>query len=255
MNPAQLFIHTDGNDNNDGLTNTASGAFASVQRAIQEAYSVCPIQQNLDIMMSDGVYTGDILHDRPFWGGGIVTLRGNPLDRSAVTLTSTTTGPATIIMRRRTELAMADLKLKAGINKQNVTNLTRGLLFLTRVDLEIQGCQTALVTGDQGCIDMTGDSVFTGSGAGLSYCSSDSYQRLYAGNMTIANNPAYAYFIRSRSGSLVRCTFTFTGNASTGCRYQIDANSVIDVVSGSPLTYLPGTRDGEITSGGRYNNA
>lgn len=55
------YVRTDGSDSNDGLANTAGGAFLTIQKAINAAYSLDCNGYNVTIQIADGTYTGGML--------------------------------------------------------------------------------------------------------------------------------------------------------------------------------------------------
>ncbi len=54
------YVRPDGNDNNDGLTNTPSGAFRTIQRAVNQAYTVNCNRYIITIQVADGTYNENI---------------------------------------------------------------------------------------------------------------------------------------------------------------------------------------------------
>ena len=80
------FVRTDGNDNNDGLTNTAGGAFLTIQKAIDVVASLdCSIYFPT-IQIADGDYSNQstiILKD-PISISGALNIKGNTTNRKAV---------------------------------------------------------------------------------------------------------------------------------------------------------------------------
>ncbi len=85
-------VRTDGNDNNDGLSNTAAGAFASVNGAVTNLLNNVDTQgYNVTIQIADGTYTGSVvvMHTNVV-GGGNVYITGNTSTPSNVVLVSPT---------------------------------------------------------------------------------------------------------------------------------------------------------------------
>ena len=73
------YVRTDGNDSNDGLSDTSGGAFLTPQKAIDVAASLDTAIYDVTIKFADGTYTivnGLIL--KAAVGGGSIILEGNP---------------------------------------------------------------------------------------------------------------------------------------------------------------------------------
>lgn len=72
------YVRTDvGNDANTGLTNDAAGAFKTIQKAINTAYTLDGRTFNITIQVGNGTYAEQVVLNGPFFTSGIVTLRGD----------------------------------------------------------------------------------------------------------------------------------------------------------------------------------
>src|SRR5688500_2241633 len=81
------YVRTAGNDSNDGLSDTSSGAFLTIQRAVDEVANTLDINaQEVVIQVADGAYNAPVAL-RPFLGTGPVTIRGNVTTPANVTIT------------------------------------------------------------------------------------------------------------------------------------------------------------------------
>lgn len=104
------YVRTDGDDANDGLANTAGGAFLTPAKAASVASSVDKNGFNIYIQFAAGTYTGAIdLFDHD--GPGEIILQGDPLDPSAVTLNNTVADTTTIRIVNETRYWIRDLTL------------------------------------------------------------------------------------------------------------------------------------------------
>jgi hypothetical protein len=79
------YVRTDGNDNNNGLSNTAGGAFRTIQKAIDVVASLDIAIYNVIIELINGDYTDqNILVIQTPIGSGQVTITGNISDKTLV---------------------------------------------------------------------------------------------------------------------------------------------------------------------------
>lgn len=91
------YVRTDGSDSNNGLANTAGGAFLTLQKAVDVLYALDRSIYNVTIQVGDGTYTAVASFVGPGTGKGVVRLTGN------------TTTPANCIIN----LGTSDTPIKA----------------------------------------------------------------------------------------------------------------------------------------------
>jgi hypothetical protein len=82
------YVRTDGSDANNGLANTAGGAFLTVQKAIDTVAAIDLSSYAVTIQMADGTYSGPVIL-KAYVGAGPVTIQGNTGTPSNVVLNST----------------------------------------------------------------------------------------------------------------------------------------------------------------------
>ena len=240
------YVRSDGSDANNGLTNTAGGAFLTVQKAVD----VCA--QTIDfggftvaITLGAGSFAG--WNFRAMVGlAGVTFLQVNGAGvTTIINSTISCAGPLTMGL-------ISNMHIAAGA--ANVGLNTAGGGFLAVGAGVTYGANVYLGAASGGSvINLTGGFTVTASCTFGFYVSTNS--KLLAesfGTCTITGNPAWAGgFIYAENGSAVRIPGnTFTG-ASTGLRYQCVGNATI-FTSGAGATYLPGSINGTPASGGQY---
>ncbi len=254
-----LYVRADGADSNNGLTNTAAGAFLTIQKAIDvccQDYDCGPY--GITIQVANGIWDAAtlVLRDHPHntWP----TLRGDPTTPSNViirgnvspVLLGSGAWNANGIQLQR--ISAGDVIGYAGYGNRSLLNASNvhfgavganGYHYLLEEGAKVY-IRTAytVTTGGLGFyaharIGWSGSALwgidcavnFVGAGA-------------IAGGFVIAHHQAAIYM----SGS------TFTGNASslTGTRYVADTLAHIEV-GGSP-TFFPGTVAGAPTGSAIY---
>jgi hypothetical protein len=246
-----IYVRTDGNDNNNGLTNDASGAFQTIQNAFYYiAQKIDGNAFNVTIKLGQsGTYAGanfDTELVSPW--NGYLTIEGD-----------TVTPGNTIILG----------------NNANAIHLRVGALKLQYVKLQTTG-------GSGHCISVRFASVRLGTGVNFGPCvgshislgtasSADSFSNytisggsqvhlnLYngaaaefgGGIVTLSGTPNFSdAFCQCNQSMLSLYGITFSG-AATGKRYDVQAAGVIQTF-GAGATYLPGNVSGTQATGGQY---
>ena len=240
------YVRTDGSDSNTGLSNTAGGAFLTVQKAVDTVGALDSSIYGITISVAAGTYAPFITKDPVGYGG--VSVVG--ASTSSVTI-STSSGPC--------------ITVPTGSQKYYVTGLR-----LTSTDTGPAGDAISVGIGASvsgGVLDFgpcgnfhincSGTAIFgsyTISGsARVHWYASNGAKLICAGyTITLTGTPAFSIaFAYGDCLSLLRVNAnTFVG-AATGVRYSISLNSAI-YVNGAGASYLPGSTAGSAASGGQY---
>ncbi len=145
------YVRTDGNDANNGLSNSADGAFLTVQRAISKVYGEIDLNGfNATIQVADGTYNGAILIDGPPVGKGSVLLQGNVATPANVVLNYGSGN--TITVQNGSRLNLSSFKVTSGAN---------GILYQlgatgTGTGLDFGACSTHMAAANGGSFQMVG---------------------------------------------------------------------------------------------------
>jgi len=245
------YVRTDGSDSNDGLTDSAGGAFLTIQHAINVYQDEIDCNgYNVVIQVGNGTYTdgatilsrvgagnlyiyGDIsTPDNVFLNcsSTIFNVFGHPAG-SSVTIrgfkmaTSSGTG---IYVGRYAYMAYGNINFStiAGYN----VYCASGAYAIWNWDIEISGNTTVHVYAAlQGII---------ATGGGLT--------------CTLTGTPTISYFAyASRAGSIEYSSGTTFSGSCTGQRYVSLLNSVINT-NGGGASFFPGTVAGSTATGGQY---
>jgi hypothetical protein len=82
------YVRPDGNNANDGLANTAGGAFLTIQKAYDNIVDSLDVAGYLVyIMVADGTYAAGVDITKAWFGSGTVLIRGNQTTPANVTVT------------------------------------------------------------------------------------------------------------------------------------------------------------------------
>lgn len=237
------YVRTDGVDTNNGLANTAGGAFLTIQRALNVVIG------NLDfggytvtIQIADGTYAGGMTISAPWTGGGSLVINGN------------TTTPANVIISASACLNMT-ANLPGVLTVRGFKHTGAGTTLLNNgggniefnaIDFAGTGfahVQTALPTS---IISVAGSYAITACGATTNhyYGSAGLIQRKSGviPTVTITGTMAFSTFANMSQNSILQMasvTYNIAAATVTGRRYNAATGSVIQT-SGGGASYFPG---------------
>jgi hypothetical protein len=259
-----FYVRTDGSDSNNGLSNTAGGAFLTVDKAIAVGSSTLDIGgQIFNINIADGAYGTCTLLD---WVGTspdqYVNIIGNTTTPANVTFTSTTSFVPPIACFSTTKA----WKL------QGIKLIASGAAAFTPLLWVIgNSCNVRVSNMDFGAARTDSPQICVEAGGFLDFVGSNNFSGATAGYMILAdqagmvatngattyvfsNNPNYSSStINSSKGGVVNMpSATFTNGATvTGTRFVNDSGGGINT-SGGGANYFPGNVAGTTTAPGWY---
>jgi len=249
------YVRTDGNDSNNGLSNTAGGAFLTIQKAYNVIAGTLDLAGfTVTIQIADGTYTGATLFSQPWTGGGAVTIQGNNTTPANVIID--TSGGAGDCFKSTTVLpgilTVKDLKMVSTTALSLITVAAAGTIQFGNVNFGATGQFHVQASGPGALAQSVSDYTISG-GCTAHWRASNGGQIIdQVRTITISGTPAFstAFAWASRVGGLLVNANTFSGTA-TGVRYTADWNGEI-FVNGAGATYLPGNAAGTTASGGQY---
>lgn len=246
------YVRTDGNNSNDGLSNTPSGAFQTIQRAYDVSSDRIDLNGfDVTIQVADGYNTTGLAINRGLVGNNRIFLTGN------------TTTPGNCFLEVT--------------NNHGVLNNING--FTVFVGGFRHSCLTAgsALWANGGNIVLNGNTLFGPSQTGDHFTATNGGVITISANYTVGNgavNHWHAYGMGqiicqnrtvtiSAPSSFTRwvgvatalvtstgCTFVNPSNV-IGDRYIVRRNGVI-ITEGSGATYFPGSVAGTVETGGQY---
>lgn len=244
------YVRTDGSDANNGLTNTAGGAFLTVQKAINVAAGLDTVVYNVTIQIADGTYTTPI-NLKGCVGAGGITIQGNAATPANVVI-STTSASAFVGGATDTPYTIKDLKVQTTTSGACILGSGSCRIFFTNI---VFGTSAgAHIYADGGAmITASGNYSITGSATVHIQIVRYGYVITQGRTVTLTGTPAFsvAYVYGSGPGHLLCGAMTFTGTA-TGTRYNIALLASIDTQTAGVTTYLPGNAVVTPTTGAQY---
>lgn len=249
------YVRTDGNDSNDGLTNTSSGAFLTLQGAMNKiSTAIDSSGYNVTIQVADGTYTsGCVLKDIVGSGGtGVFFIRGNPANSSNVVISSTSSN-AISSSNLSTYWNISDMKLTSSAGNC-IAALKSTIAFY---NINFGSCAANHLNSTYGgYIQAASNYTISGSAANSHVYVNGSGSYIWTVNktVTIAAPVSFLYFSFATFCSVHYghgMTFSISGGSVTGTRYSGTYNSATHT-NGGGANYFPGSISGSVSAGGIY---
>lgn len=245
------YVRTDGNDSNDGLTDSPTGAFLTIQHAWDIVSGTIDMGGFLvTIQIGDGSYNGGVSDGGKPLVGGRVWLRGNPTNPGNVIISET--GDDCIQMSDSVISASGFTLHNSGGSAIHVYR--SGIVNFENINFG--DCIEAHVF-----VDNEGQAIGTSAGYSIVGDAPIHWSAHTGGLITIGGRPitlvssrtfstCFAYALRG--GIIEAVNNTYTGSA-TGRRFIVDNNGTIYTGSTS-LTTFPGNQAGQLINGSYGNN-
>ncbi|MET3308116.1 hypothetical protein [Bradyrhizobium diazoefficiens] len=242
------YVRTDGSDANNGLANTAGGAFRNPQKAIDTVASLDLSIYQATVQVGPGTYTGSLVL-QPCIGAKQPNIVGD------------TTAPANVVLSNNNDVVSANGPLTSWrVGGFKVTNTGGHCLratfgaFLVFEKMEFGVCAGYHISSESYSLIQGGYALFNYVISGNCNCHINSifggFVTLSQNTVTIANAVTVGSFAQASSVAQIRAdtmTFTNPGNV-TGKKYSADSNSVL-YVAGGGINYFPGTVAGTLATG------
>ena len=246
------YVRTDGSDSNDGLANTAAGAFLTIQKAIDTVAGLDINSNSVTIQVAAGTYAETVTVSGPWVGGNSVTLLGDATTPSNVQIS-----PASGSCVTMTGYSMMNISgFKLVSTTGSALNIVRFSHLAVTGAMDFGACAAGHHFSIQSCSRITVGANYNITGSAVSHIASQEHAVWLGSGLTVTltGTPAFSIgYAFCNGGSLIKKHgMTFSGSA-TGVRFVLQTNGTIDT-NGGGATYFPGdsagTGDGQ--SGGLY---
>lgn len=245
------YVRTDGADTNDGLTDTAGGAFRTIQAAV-DAYSRLDLAgYTCTIRVADGTYTaGAVIRDNPKGATAALPLQ---------IIGNTSTPASCIISPTSANCFKAETGGQMYVNGFTLQTTTsgRGLQATTNgyiafgTAMAFGACATYHIEATiGGNVISLGNYTISGSSGAHLHCTSNGHILLQSGTVTITGTPAFSSYFVGVNGAYVQTGTVVWSGSATGKRFLVHDNGTIYTGQSFTQTYFPGDTVGEIYGGG-----
>jgi len=256
------YVRADGDDDNDGLTNDAEGAFLTIQHAVDIVSSLNIAGYQVTIQVGAGTYNEAVQLKNVFGfdavsaatGGDDLLLIGDETTPSNVVI-STSTSNAITARGITTVWAVSGFKVEADAG-YGVATASGSVLNIR--DLEFGACYYGHIGAfARSNIYLANDFSISGDAWVFIQCEDQSYVSSGSGStVTFLDDITFSNFVQVSGLGMVRILSTYTtfdvgSYTIVGTRYWAYTNSVIDTAGGG-ATYFPGDAFGSATAGAQY---
>ena len=245
-------VRTDGADSNDGRGDSPTGAFRTIQKALDTVYGTLDLAGfDVQIAVRAGTYAEALAVRSPQVGAGSITLVGDTATPANVTLDS---GGSTGIYVKGagSKLFVAGLKVRNNGFAGWHADAGGFIQSAGRNEIGAVGAHQIIAEGPSS-IFMISPMIISGGcpGAHL-YASSGGYIYTQGAVWTMVGTPTFGSFAYATVGGVIY-TFanTFSGTIN-GQRFGATLNGVIQTNSGGNVNHFPGAIAGITSSGGQY---
>jgi len=246
------YVRTDGNDSNNGLSNSSGGAFKTIQKGVDTAASAIDAYLNVtQINVADGTYDeyvqGRIIVGANWYGIGVTQIIGNETTPSNVVCQGfQQLGPGMQWYVSGFKFGSPASAAPGGIA---VSGHAQGWVRLGKVEFG-SGNIIHCLADHRGTIEFMNSYTISGGATEHLFAANFGYILLNAVTVTLTGTPAFStVFAFATDNSLIACVngLSFSGNA-TGGKFLVANNSGINTggggAGGSPdrsgVNFFPG---------------
>lgn len=252
------YVRTDGNDGNDGLTNTAGGAFRTLQKGFDTIATLDLSTFVVTLKIADGTYTENSLTITSPVSSRYASsyiIEGNTTTYSNVVINSpgaAYSNAASGLFFLETNCQVKGVKVTAGYRGFTA----QGACHVQLNGVEFGACGVEHVFSSCGSIiELLGANVISGSA--VNHLSANNGGEIWGwlGSTTLVGTPDFSGWAFALAYSHGRMSFGTWGDynfygAATGPRFDVDSNSVVNLFGASGNSYFPGSTNGTTQRGG-----
>jgi hypothetical protein len=255
------YVRADGNNSNVGTVNASTGAFLTIQGAIDHvASNVNTNGKTVTIQIATGTWTTAIAA-KSYEGGGSVILKGN------------SGTPSNVLIQTSADCFTAvDVLQTSGVDQgpalgrytldglKLVSSAGSAIWAVGDVLVDFQNCDFGacanhhVATFFGARVAASGNYSITGSAATHLNAVGGTID-IRGRTVTLTGTPAFSVaFAQSGRGAQIMVSSASFSGAATGIRYNATLNGVI-FTNNAGATFLPGNASGTVSTGGRYDGS
>jgi hypothetical protein len=234
------FVRPDGNNANDGLSNTSGGAFLTLQGAFDAICSrIDTAGFTVTVQIADGTYTAPLVLNKAWVGGGQIVFQGNAGSPANVLISTTANHCVSSSMPLPNNVTFSGMEFRTTTWGECLRNTSAGgaLLFS---NVRFGACAGVHLFADQGGkVAGIGNYSITGSAAAHMEARGGGIVELVQRTVTLTGTPNFSFFAAAQFGGRVFSFGNTWNGAATGGRVYVTAFGHVNVF-GAGLTHLPG---------------
>jgi hypothetical protein len=244
------YVRTDGNDSNNGLVNTAAGAFLTIQAAVTAYQALDCNGYDVTIQVGDGTYTGATVITNRI-GAGNLYLLGNVTTPANVLLNVTGICISINGHPSGSKVYLRGFKLQGTTHGILVDN--GSVVYYGNVNFGACGTyHIVAVRAGKAFFDQN-YTISAGAGAHLATDRMGLISVSVAITVTLSGTPNFstAFAYATMGGVLFEGGYMTFSGSGTGVYYSASLNAVINT-NGAGATHFPGNSAGGVVTGGQY---
>lgn len=244
------YVRTNGSDANNGLADTAGGAFLTLQRAVDVVYNTLDFNgRNVVIQVASGTYTVGCTMIGPHVGKGDLYFIGDQTTPANVLVSTTAVGGHGFALYEGAAAIIRGFKVAtAGAGACCILAYTGSSVNVGAI--EYGACANMHnEIGSESVATFFAPYIISGGAVGHWHTGSPAQINVGLMAATITGTPHFSSYFAGTAGGFIVCKeFNWTGSA-TGVRYLAHKGGVIDGNAGlNP--FLPGDAVGRVATGG-----
>jgi len=247
------FVRPDGSDSNNGLSNDSTGAFQTIQRAVDHVLDSIDFGgYPVTIQVGDGTYTAPVDINGPQVGGGGLRIIGNRENPEKVVIATT---DVDCIAAKQIAVEVAGLELRTDVTG-NCLHIAE-YAHVTFGNIRFGPCARTHINGHRYGICICGSDYTITGPAQFHYHAKEGSGMFIDTRMVTIETSFFAdkhffegAFAAAENLGLLFVRTEFSGSAR-GIRYRVRGNAVLDA-DGKGEDFFPGTKDGILETGGIY---
>lgn len=248
------YVRTDGSDSNDGLTNSAGGAFLTIQKAVDVATLVNNNGKSITIQVADGTYdAGATIIGLATISAGAITIQGNTVTPGNCVINAV--GSVAFLISNSMLTIQGFKVTSSGAHQFQLVN--QSIVTFGAMEFGSAGTNYTQISAASNVAIQFNSSYTISGGAAHHMNLSNGSVVLYNGAITatLSGSPAFTQdFVNLQRGSTLDLRAAVFSGAATGLKYQMDDSSIITVTGAlDPNSVLPGSINGGSLP--RYNSA
>ncbi len=245
------YVLATGSDANDGLSNSAGGAFITIQKALDVCAGLIDFgSQQVTISIGAGTFT-QALTLKPWIGSGSLVING------AGVASTTINGNGSNIITASTgalpgPVTLSNFKLTTTGNQGIICQQPAAIVLNALEFGSVGGNHVAAFAG--GVFITLGGNYTISGGAGTHWSArAGGLIQPLSRTITLSGSPVFSVgFAEVQFGEIATVGMTFSGaTGASSPRYSAIGNGLINTFGGG-LNYFPGTVAGTSASGGQY---
>lgn len=240
------YVRTDGNNSNDGLTNTSGGAKLTIQGAWNAAIDIDCNNHNVTIQVADGTYTTPTIIGSPLLNVATCTITGNTTTPTNCVL-SCTTGDCVFIEAVPHPIRFAGFFVTTPSGGSCCFNLRNHATVYFTGNMNFGFCDSSHVQVDNSNAVYFANYTISGNTVG-SHHHIIGFGTLGADGITVTISGSVgwgSYYVGIGAGFASYTGATFVGSALSGQKYFVHLNGAMKLAG----VVLPGTIAGESQGG------